>query len=101
MVPEPVLTREAFPLQRRRVCNAQLHPDVGHDGPWTDCWNRVEKRTSCRGKDQMAGGGGIGGTRAWELAWGTGYLPSSEANLDTLLGLVQWRLVLPVAGSFL
>src|SRR5262245_34919850 len=36
VVPKSFPARKAVRVQRRRVCDAQLHPDARHDDPWID-----------------------------------------------------------------
>ena len=90
----------AVPGQRRRLRDAELHPDAGDDDPGPDR-RRVLKRErtgSVKFLWLLVAGpwawAGLGPGRA-------GHLPGREADLDAELGPLQRRLLLPVPGGLL
>ena len=92
-----------FTLQRRRLRDAELHPDARHDDPGPDRRRRAARATGRR----WAQGGLAASSRAssaWRPGWGLGelgHLPGRQADLDAELGALQRRLVLPAPGGLL
>ena len=101
LVPEPVPAREAVRRQRRRLPDAQLHPDAGTMilGLIAGGWLRAvgAARSRCGGCSSPASAG----LAARRAAARHRHLPGRQAHLDAALDALQRRLVLPAAGGVL
>src|SRR5215470_8938770 len=97
IVLELISPHKTICCERRRVFDAEFYPDTRNDDPWIG-WRAVA--TGCRAENTVSpitAGGSCGAGGRIAAACGRN-LPSGKENLDTKLGFVQRRNLLPNIG---
>ena len=88
LVPEPVPAREAVPLQRRRLVDAELHPDAGDDDAGPVVRRVAEIGAPGERQAEGAGGRGRGARLGRPRAAVAAHQPDREADLDLVVHAV-------------